>query len=117
MIHAGSQPTNSGDTPSGIAAGFSGNGGHANLLVNGNVFINNAATVTADAGFRNPRLQLWKWRHHRQQLGTGTTVTGAVYGIYAHAEAVGATGNIAVTLYNNVTGELDIQLRHSRQQQ
>ncbi len=37
------------------------------------------------------------------ETATSPSVTGVVYGIYAHAEAVGATGNVAVTLYNNVT--------------
>src|SRR5712664_768422 len=101
-IHAGSQPTNSGNTPSGIAAGCFGNGGQANLLVNGNVFVNNAANITADAGYG---INAYNYGNGDVTVNeaSGTTVSGVVNGITAHSEAVGATGNIAINLYNNVT--------------
>ena len=73
-----------------------------NLNVNGTVIVNNAANVTADAGYG---ISAYNYGNGDITVNSaaGTTVTGAVYGIYAHAEAVGATGNIAVNLYNNVT--------------
>ena len=101
-IHSGSQPTNSGNTPSGISAGFFGNGGQANLLINGNVLVNNAANVTADAG---SGINAYHYGNGDVTVNeaSGTTVSGVVNGITAHVEAVGATGNIAINVYNNVT--------------
>jgi len=98
-IQSGSQPTNSSGTPSGVSAGFlGGSSAHANLFVNGNVFINNAATVTA-AGFG---LQAYDYGNGDIVVNNaiGANVTAGSHGIYAHAEGAG-TGDVAVTVYGN----------------
>ena len=73
-----------------------------NLNVNGTVIVNNAANITADAGYG---INAYNYGNGDITVNSaaGTTVSGAVDGIYAHAEGCGATGNIAVNLYNNVT--------------
>jgi hypothetical protein len=100
-IHAGSQLTNSGNVPSGIAAGFFGNNAHANLLVNGSVFINNAATVMADTGYG---LQAYNFGNGNLTVNdaVGANITAGSHGIYAHADGSG-TGDIAVNVYANTT--------------
>ena len=51
-IHSGTINNNSGSAPSGITAGFlGGTSSVANLNVNGTVIVNNAANITADAGY------------------------------------------------------------------
>ena len=106
-IQSGSQSTNSGGTPSGVSAGFlGGSSAHANLFVNGDVFINNAATVTA-AGFG---LQAYDYGNGDIVVNNaiGANVTAGSHGIYAHAEGAG-TGDIAVTVYGNTTTSTTIK--------
>ncbi|MEH2620648.1 hypothetical protein V1285_005594 [Bradyrhizobium sp. AZCC 1620] len=100
-IHSGSLNTNGGSLPSGIAAGFlGGSSAAANLNVNGAVFINNAADITADAGFG---IQAYHYGNGNITVNDaiGADVTAASHGIYAHAEGAG-TGDIAVNVYANV---------------
>ncbi|MGH6708545.1 MAG: hypothetical protein ACREEK_06195 [Bradyrhizobium sp.] len=100
-IHARNLTTNSGNTPSGIAAGFFGNGGQANLLINGSVFINNAAIVTSDTGYG---LQGYHFGNGNITVNNaiGANITAGSHGIYAHAEGAG-TGDIAVNVYANAS--------------
>nr|WP_246583580.1 Ig-like domain-containing protein [Bradyrhizobium iriomotense] len=111
-ITAGGLSTNSGGTPSGIAAGFfapvSG-AGHPNQYVSGNVFINNAAVVSA-AGFG---LQGYNFGYGNITINdaTGANITAGSNGIYAHADggftdpvtASALARDIAVTVYANTT--------------
>ncbi|MBR0712180.1 Ig-like domain-containing protein [Bradyrhizobium liaoningense] len=111
-ITAGGQSTNSGGTPSGIAAGFfapvSG-AGHPNQYVSGNVFINNAAVVSA-AGFG---LQGYNYGYGNITIdvASGANITAGSNGIYAHADggftdpvtASALTRDIAVAVYANTT--------------
>ena len=102
-IHSGTMNNNSGSTPSGITAGFlGGTSSVANLNVNGTVIVNNAANITADAGYGINAYNYGNGDITVNQA-SGTTVSGVVQGITAHSEAVGATGNVAVNLYNGVT--------------
>ncbi|UWU74072.1 Ig-like domain-containing protein [Bradyrhizobium huanghuaihaiense] len=108
-ITSGSLPTNSGGTPSGIAAGFFGGGGHANQYVSGNVFINNAADVSA-AGFG---LQGYNYGYGNITINdaSGADITAGSNGIYAHADggftdpvtSSALSRDIAVTVYANTT--------------
>ena len=108
-INSGNQPTNNGGTPSGIAAGFFGLGGVANQYVSGNVFINNAAVVTA-AGHG---IQGYNFGYGNVTVNdaSGANITAGFNGIYAHANGGftdPVTGSalardIAVTVYANTT--------------
>ena len=102
-ITSGTVLNNSNNSPSGVAAGFlGGTSATQNLFVNGTVIVNNAANISAAAGiginaynFGNGDITV--------NSASGTIVSGILYGIEAHAEAAGASGNIAINLYNNVT--------------
>ena len=108
-INSGSQSTNSNGTPSGIAAGFSGSSGQANQYVSGNVFINNAAVITA-AGYG---LQGYNFGYGNITINdaSGANITAGSHGIYAHADggftdpitASALTRDIAVNVYHNTT--------------
>ncbi|WP_461327569.1 Ig-like domain-containing protein [Bradyrhizobium huanghuaihaiense] len=108
-ITAGGLPTNSNGTPSGIAAGFFGGGGHSNQYVSGNVFINNAAVVSA-AGFG---LQGYNYGYGNITINdaSGANITAGSNGIYAHADggftdpvtSSALSRDIAVTVYANTT--------------
>ena len=108
-INSGSQSTNSDGTPSGIAAGFFGSGGQANQYVSGNVFINNAAVITA-AGYG---LQGYNYGYGNITINdaSGANITAGSHGIYAHADggftdpitASALTRDIAVNVYQNTT--------------
>lgn len=101
-IHSGTITTNGGAQPAGIGAGFLGGANStANTNVNGTVVVNNAANVAADAG----------WGIEAYNLGngdvtvndaSGTTVSGATYGIAAYAESKG-TGDVAINISANAT--------------
>ncbi|MCG2645685.1 MULTISPECIES: Ig-like domain-containing protein [Bradyrhizobium] len=98
-IHSGSIVTNSGSQPSGIAAGFfGGTSATANLSVNGRVIVNNDGNIVSDAGVG---INAYHYGNGDITINdaSGTTVSGAQYGIEAHAEATGSTGNIAVNVY------------------
>jgi hypothetical protein len=102
-IHSGTINNNSGSLPSGITAGFlGGTSSTQNLNVNGTVIVNNAANVTAAAGIG---LNAYNYGNGDITINdaSGTTVSGVLYGIDAHAEAVGGTGNIAINVYANAT--------------
>ncbi|HKU09160.1 MAG TPA: Ig-like domain-containing protein [Bradyrhizobium sp.] len=108
-INSGNLLTNAGNTPSGIAAGFFGASGHANQYVSGNVFINNAALITA-AGYG---LQGYNFGYGNITINeaSGANITAGSHGIYAHADggftdpvAPGVlTRDIAVTVNANTT--------------
>ncbi|MDN4983836.1 Ig-like domain-containing protein [Bradyrhizobium sp. WYCCWR 13022] len=108
-ITAGGQQTNSGGTPSGIAAGFFGGGGHSNQYVSGNVFINNAAVVNA-AGFG---LQGYNFGYGSITINvaSGANITAGSNGIYAHADggftdpvtASALTRDISINVSANTT--------------
>ena len=102
-IHSKSILTNSGSQPSGIAAGFFGGvNATSNLNVNGRVIVNNDANVVADAG-----VGINAYHYGNGDItvndASGTTVSGAQYGIEAHAEADGSAGNIAINVYSGAT--------------
>ncbi|WP_456765740.1 Ig-like domain-containing protein [Bradyrhizobium sp. USDA 3650] len=103
LIHSQSTLTNSGAQPSGIAAGFfGGTNATVNLNVNGRVIVNNDANIVANAG-----VGINAYHYGNGDItvndASGTSVTGAQYGIEAHAEATGSTGNIAVNVYSGAT--------------
>ncbi len=121
-INSGTIPNNSGSPPSGITAGFLGgtsstsNSGLGANGTNGTVIINNAANVTAAAGYGINAYNLGSGDITVNDAA-GTTVSGATYGIYAHAESgsgyvngavspsgntVSGTGNIAINIYAGV---------------
>jgi hypothetical protein len=66
------------------------------------VIVNNDANVTADAG-----VGINAYHYGNGDItvndASGTTVSGAQYGIEAHAEADGRAGNIAVNVYSGAT--------------
>ena len=102
-IHSQSILTNSGAQPSGIAAGFFGGvSATSNLSVNGRVIVNNDANIVADAG-----VGINAYHYGNGDItvndASGTIVSGAQYGIEAHAEATGSTGNIAISVYSGAT--------------
>ncbi|UVO39384.1 cadherin-like domain-containing protein [Bradyrhizobium arachidis] len=107
-ITAGGLLTNSNGTPSGIAAGFFGGGGHSNQYVSGNVFINNAAVVNA-AGIG---LQGYNYGYGSITINvaTGANIMSGANAIYAHADgaftdlvsASALTRDISVTVNPNV---------------
>ena len=118
-INSGTIPNNNGSAPSGISAGFLGgtsatsNPGVGANGTNGTVIVNNAANVTAAAGYG---INAYNFGSGDVTVNdaAGTTVSGATYGIYARAESgsgyvngsvspggntVSGTGNIAVNVY------------------
>ncbi|QDW47974.1 hypothetical protein FFI89_032165 [Bradyrhizobium sp. KBS0727] len=108
-INSGGQLTNSSNPSSGIAAGFFGSSGHANQYVSGNVYINNAAVITA-AGYG---LQGYNFGYGSITVNdaAGANITAGLNGIYAHADG-GFTDpitgsalarDIAVNVYQNAT--------------
>ncbi len=94
---------NSGAAPSGITAGFNGGVSSASILnVNGTVIVNNAANITAALGtginaynFGNGDITV--------NDASGTTVSGVQYGIDAHSESIGGTGDVAINVYSGAT--------------
>jgi Ca2+-binding RTX toxin-like protein len=103
-ISSGTIANNNGSAPSGIAAGFLGGvaNGTQNLNVNGTVIVNNAANIIANAGIG---INAYNYGNGDITVNdaSGTTVSGVQYGIDAHAEAVGGTGNIAINVYSGAT--------------
>jgi large repetitive protein len=118
-INSGTIPNNSGSAPSGITAGFLGgtsstsNSGVGANGTNGTVIVNNAANITAAAGYGINAYNLGSGDVTINDAA-GTTVSGATYGIYAHAESgsgyvngavspsgnsVSGAGNIAINIY------------------
>jgi nitrogen fixation protein len=99
-VHSGVHLTPSGSQPQGISAGyFPGNVGASNTSVNGTVFIDNFASVTADAG----------WGIDAYNYGNGnvtlideanTDVFGAQYGIaaYSLSSGAGASGSVIINV-------------------
>ena len=80
-IHSGTINNNSGALPSGITAGFlGGTSTTPNLNVNGTVIVNNAANITADAGYG---INAYNYGNGDITVNDacGTTVSGALYGI------------------------------------
>ena len=109
-INSGSQPTNSGGTPSGIAAGFSGSGGHANQYVSGNVCHqqcggNRRCRLTASKG------TIIGYGNITINDASGANITAGSNGIYAHADgaftdpitSTALARDIAVNVYQNTT--------------
>jgi hypothetical protein len=102
-IHSGTILTNGGAQPSGIGAGFlGGTSAASNLNVHGTVIVNNAASVTVDAGIG---INAYNYGYGDIIINdaSGTTVTGVQHGIEAHAEGIGARGNIAINVYSGAT--------------
>jgi hypothetical protein len=96
-INSGAILTNSGAQPSGIAAGFlGGTSAASNLNVNGNVIVNNSANIAAAAGFG---INAFNYGNGNVTVNdaSGTTVSGAQYGIAAYAES-GGTGSVAINV-------------------
>ncbi|MGZ5874122.1 MAG: beta strand repeat-containing protein [Bradyrhizobium sp.] len=119
-ISSGTIPNNSsGSLPSGIVAGFLGgtsqtsNSGLGANGTNGTIIVNNAANITAAAGYGINAYNYGSGDVTVNEAGS-TTVSGVTYGIYAHAESgsgyvngavspsgntVSGTGNIAINIY------------------
>ena len=103
-IHSGILLTNSNSQPSGISAGYFGGAGSSatpNANINGTVIVNNSANITAAAGWG---INAYNYGNGDVTVNdaSGTTISGAQYGIEAAAES-GGTGNIAVNVYSGVT--------------
>ena len=98
----GTIPTNTGLPPAGISAGFlGGTTAASNQNVNGTVIVNNAANITAAAGWG-----IYAYNYGNGDVtvnDSGTTVSGAQYGIEADAESGGGTGNIAINISSGAT--------------
>ncbi len=95
-INSGTILTNSGAQPSGISAGFlGGTSAASNLNVNGTIIVNNAANITATAGWG---IDAFNYGNGDVTVNDfGTTISGAQYGIAAYAES-GGTGNVAINV-------------------
>jgi large repetitive protein len=103
-ISSGTTLNNSGSQPSGILAGYLGGAtATPNVNVNGTVIVNNAANITAAAG----------WGIDAYDFGSGnvtvndasgTTVSGAQYGIAAYSES-GGSGDVTINVSQNATIE------------
>ncbi|MDA9432658.1 hypothetical protein XH88_12900 [Bradyrhizobium sp. CCBAU 51627] len=104
-INSGSSPNQSGNTPSGIQAGYNGatTGSAVNTNVNGSVVINNYADITS--GGHGIHAYNYGSGDISVNDGAGTSVTGAVTGIKAVALG-GGTGDVNVSIGANahVTG-------------
>jgi len=111
-ISSGAILNSSGSQPGGIQAGYLGGttGGAANTSVNGTVIVNNAANITAAAGWG---IDAYNYGNGDVTVNdsAGTAITSAQYGIAAYAES-GGTGNIAVNVYSganiNTTSNIGI---------
>jgi hypothetical protein len=102
-ISSGTILTDPGTQPSGISAGFlGGTSAASNLNVNGTVIVNNAANITAAAG-----KGIYAFNYGNGDVtvndASGTTVSGAEYGIEADTESGGGIGNIAINVYSGAT--------------
>ena len=101
-INSGTVLNSSGSQPSGIVAGYlGGSTSTANLNVNGTVIVNNAANITAAAGWG---IEAYNFGNGNVTVNdaSGTTVTGAQYGIAAYAES-GGTGDVAINVASGAT--------------
>jgi hypothetical protein len=105
-INSGSSLNQSGNTPAGIQAGYTGatTGSNANTNVNGTVTVNNHANVTAAAGYG---IDAYNYGNGDVMVtsfaGTTISVSGTLsVGINASALS-GGTGDVTVTLGENVT--------------
>ncbi len=102
-ISSGTILNPSGSQPGGIQAGYLGGttGGAANTSVNGTVIVNNAANITAAAGWG---IDAYNYGNGDVTVNdaAGTTVTGVQYGIAGSAES-GGTGNVAINIYSGAT--------------
>src|SRR4029077_4177671 len=102
-INSGTILNSSGLEPSGIAAGFlGGTSPTTNLSVNGTVIVDNAANITAAAG---SGIHAFNYGNGDVTVNdeSGTTISGAQFGIDAEIVGVGATGNVAVNLDSGAT--------------
>jgi hypothetical protein len=102
-INSGTNLNSNGSQPAGIQAGYLGgtSGGAANTSVNGTVIVNNAANITAAAGWG---IDAYNYGNGDVTVNdaSGTTISGARYGIAAYAES-GGTGNVAINVYSGAT--------------
>ena len=97
-IHSGVHLTQSGSQPQGISAGYyPGNAGVSNTNVNGTVFVDNFANVTADAGWG---INAFNWGNGSVTLidEASTVVSGAQFGIAASSLSSGAGSSGSVTI-------------------
>lgn len=103
-ITSGTTLNGSGSQPGGILAGYlGGSSSTPNTNIHGTVIVDNSATITAAAG--------WGIEAYNFGIGnvtvndaSGTTVSGAQYGIAAYAESGGA-GDLAINIAQNATIE------------
>ncbi|MGY8630971.1 Ig-like domain-containing protein [Bradyrhizobium sp. 14AA] len=101
-IHSRTTLNNSGNQPAGISAGFLGGlNSTANLNVSGAVIINNAASITADAGIG---INAYNYGNGNitVNVASGANISAVAQAIDAHSEGAG-TGDIAVNVYANTT--------------
>ncbi|TMJ52385.1 MAG: hypothetical protein E6G85_11905 [Alphaproteobacteria bacterium] len=116
-ITTGNVATNSGNAPSGISAGFlGGTASTSNTTVSGTVIVNNGANILATAAAGSIGINAYNFGTGDVTVNdaAGTTVSGATYGIYAHAESasgyvngvvsasgntIPGAGNIAINVY------------------
>nr|WP_249135551.1 hypothetical protein [Bradyrhizobium diazoefficiens] len=102
-INSGSSLNQSGNSPAGIQAGYTGavTGASANTDVDGTVVVNNHANITAAGG---EGIEAYNYGNGNVTVsdGAGTTVTGAQMGIRALALS-GVTGNVSISLDANAS--------------
>ena len=101
-INSGTTVNASGSQPSGIVAGYLGGATSTpNTGVNGTVVVNNAANITAAAGWG---IDAYNYGNGNVTVNdaSGTTVTGAQYGIAAYAQS-GGTGDVAINISSGDT--------------
>lgn len=103
-INSGAILNSSGSQPAGIQAGYlggTGGTGVPNTGVNGTVIVNNAANITAAAGWG---IDAYNYGNGDVTVNNsaGTTITGAQYGIAGYAES-GGTGNVAINVASGAT--------------
>ncbi|WP_247459812.1 hypothetical protein [Bradyrhizobium sp. 62] len=105
-INSGSSLNQSGNTPAGIQAGYTGatTGSSANTNVNGTVTISNHANITAAAGYG---IDAYNYGNGDVRVTSfaGTTISvSGTQGVGINASALsGGTGDVTVTLGENVT--------------
>ena len=90
-----------GGSPGGIVAGYTGGSLAANLNVNGTVIVTDFANITAAAG---DGIRAYNYGNGNVTVNdsSGTTVSGAQYGIAAFAVS-GGTGDVAINVSQNAT--------------
>src|SRR5262249_53499610 len=100
-INSGTNLNPSGSQTQGISAGYFGANGTSNNAINGTVSIDNFANVTAAAGWA---INAFNWGNGLVTVTeeSGTSITGAQYGIGAYSLGTGS-GGVVVNVLGGVT--------------